>query len=1022
VQFRVYFIAIALLSFLVVVAPDFGALAQSDLSSRIEADINALKDKGADPRDRRDAASALGIIGPAAAPAIPALVEALKDNGADPSVRQSAAFALGNIGPAAAPAIPALVEALKDKGEDWEVRRDAVSALGKIGPAAAPAIPALVDALKDKGEDPSVRRSVASVLGNIGPAAAPAIPALVDALKDKGADPSGRQSAALALGNTGAAAAPAIPALVDALKDKGEDLSVRQSAAFALGDIGPAAAPAIPALVEALKDKGADPSVRKSAALALEMIAVSLQDAGAIGALAILRTAQEAFKDEADLDVGESRDAVRRSVEYLGLLSQEEFKKDVVGWIKAHPYTTSIIAAVPIWLSCCLVIFWFSPATILTINDFLRPLDVKLPDKLGGIKVSLRHLLLVGALNYRPRVLDAWVSHHVGKVRENFARKRTVEERAVHIPVPVYLDKESVSELTGRRLRDIFGTGTGRLLIWGEGGAGKTSIACRIARWATADAPEERPAPHRMLPVLIERELDFDVAAGRDAFSETVRGDLGTLVGAQVSDDLVAALLKRRRILVIVDHLSEMTEKTRQRVRPDVPDFPAAALIVTSRLEERLGDVPKSLLEPLRVTGDYLFEFMGAYLRARGVRELFPDREFGPAGACISELVGERAVTVLLVKLYLDRLITAKQKQGDVDQDMPSSIPSLMLQYLNDIGNAVPEDIRRDARALHRDAKIVAWACLEERFRPVPARIETVELMLATIDPLEIRERLLYLERRLRSIETVEPERDRVRFLLDPVAEYLAGLHMIEHHRADADRWRSFLDQVDAIPGGLEVVRGFLLAVRDCCLIMEEDLQIPGFVSNELAERAGLDLERLRQAGLRERIARYTAQLKAPDPDERRLAAEALRNIGSAAESAIGPLAEALADVDPTVRETAVLALGRIWPTTGEVVPALTKALEDSDPRVTVTAALQLADIGPAAASAVPALVELLSDAETNVRATAALALGEIGPAAAPAMPALTKALDDEDSQVRTYAAGSLRAIGRMTPVDYPAA
>ena len=87
-----------------------------------------------------------------------------------------------------------------------------------------------------------------------------------------------------------------------------------------------------------------------------------------------------------------------------------------------------------------------------------------------------------------------------------------------------------------------------------------------------ADAPEEWPAPHRMLPVLIERELDFDVAAGRDPFTETVRGDLGTLVGAQVSDDLVAALLKRRRILVIVDHLSEMTEKTHQRVRPDVPD------------------------------------------------------------------------------------------------------------------------------------------------------------------------------------------------------------------------------------------------------------------------------------------------------------------------------------------------------------------------------------------------------------------------------------------------------------------
>ena len=243
----------------------------------------------------------------------------------------------------------------------------------------------------------------------------------------------------------------------------------------------------------------------------------------------------------------------------------------------------------------------------------------------------------------------------------------------------------------------VFGTGTGRLLIWGEGGAGKTSIACRIARWAMADAPEQRPAPHRMLPVLIERELDFEVGEGKDPFTETVRGDLEKLIEAQVSDDLLAALLKRRRVLVIVDHLSEMTEATSQRVRPDVPNFPAAALVVTSRLEERLGDVPKSSLQPLRVTGDYLFEFMGAYLKARGVRELFPDASSAVPARAIAELVGERDVTVLLVKLYLDRLITTKEKGGDVDKEMPGSIPSLMLRYLNDINRAVPEGVRRDS-------------------------------------------------------------------------------------------------------------------------------------------------------------------------------------------------------------------------------------------------------------------------------------------------------------------------------------
>ncbi len=180
-------------------------------------------------------------------------------------------------------------------------------------------------------------------------------------------------------------------------------------------------------------------------------------------------------------------------------------------------------------------------------------------------------------------MLDAWVARHVGVAAGNVLSKKTVEERRVHIPLPVELDREVVPELNGARLRPIFEEGNGRLLIWGEGGAGKTSIACQIAKWAMHDRPEQRPAAHRMIPVLLERELDFEVAEGSDPFIETLRGDLAKLIGQDIPDDLFKALLQRRRILVIVDHMSEMTEQTRQRVRQDVPGCPNMALIVTSR-------------------------------------------------------------------------------------------------------------------------------------------------------------------------------------------------------------------------------------------------------------------------------------------------------------------------------------------------------------------------------------------------------------------------------------------------------
>lgn len=67
---------------------------------------------------------------------------------------------LGNIGPAAAEAVPALIDALKDPDEI--VRQKAAQALENIGPAAAEALPALTDALEDPDE--IVRRCAAVLL------------------------------------------------------------------------------------------------------------------------------------------------------------------------------------------------------------------------------------------------------------------------------------------------------------------------------------------------------------------------------------------------------------------------------------------------------------------------------------------------------------------------------------------------------------------------------------------------------------------------------------------------------------------------------------------------------------------------------------------------------------------------------------------------------------------------------------------------------------------------------------------
>jgi hypothetical protein len=101
----------------------------------------------------------------------------------DPVTRGLAALELRNAGPAAKPALPALVAKLKDP--DVIVRMTSANAIGAIGPEAASAVPALAAACRVETEVTHVLRACAAALGDIGKAAAPALPVLRDLVNSK---------------------------------------------------------------------------------------------------------------------------------------------------------------------------------------------------------------------------------------------------------------------------------------------------------------------------------------------------------------------------------------------------------------------------------------------------------------------------------------------------------------------------------------------------------------------------------------------------------------------------------------------------------------------------------------------------------------------------------------------------------------------------------------------------------------------------------------------------------------------
>ena len=183
-----------------------------------------------------------------------------------------------------------------------------------------------------------------------------------------------------------------------------------------------------------------------------------------------------------------------------------------------------------------------------------------------------------------------------------------------------------------------------------------------------------------MIPVLIEQEL-APKEGSEQPLLKAIDGQLQYLIEASepLSKELLAQLLRKRRVLVIVDHLSEMSPQTRQQIRPDASDFPVKALIVTSRIQETLGDAVDGTIETLRIDGKQLSGFIFDYLKQQGKRDLFEDRELFDACGKLSELVEERkSITVLLAKLYAEQLINSKENPAQQSQK-PENIPDLII-------------------------------------------------------------------------------------------------------------------------------------------------------------------------------------------------------------------------------------------------------------------------------------------------------------------------------------------------------
>ncbi|MFN7900846.1 MAG: SUMF1/EgtB/PvdO family nonheme iron enzyme [Synechococcaceae cyanobacterium] len=599
--------------------------------------------------------------------------------------------------------------------------------------------------------------------------------------------------------------------------------------------------------------------------------------------------------------------------------------------LKTQPVATAahgLLLLVVVLVASYLVVLWLRPIWLL-----------RLPDELVLPLIGSDHQLRLGKpffrfWKYLPRVLDAWVAQHLSTIKLEFAGKETVKDRRLHLSLPVKVGETLEPEISPERLKQL--EAVGRLvLISGEGGVGKTSLALRIASWALNGELTKQP----VVPVLVERDLEQ-----QETLLSRLRSrleDLMTLDGQErdtlaPTEPLLLALLKRRRLLVILDHFSELGDESRKRLHPTADAFPSAWVIVTSRRKEDFAEKKVLHLRPQRLTADRLWPFFDAYLKTKKDAEPaakdWDDDLLARSSDRLREITAglvdaERGITVLLAKLYIDAVLA--ERIGEGVGVLPDSVPKLMLTYVRQVNATIPEADSQEQELVVRALQLLAQAAETELFRPGwVGRREALQALARAMAERQgtdgERERELasdglplleYLVKRLQLVEEASDGLD-LRLVFDPLADYLAALAWLRQlDREGPAAWERFLAQTLPAPGSEEadLALGFLRALYDSAYHAPKvlGLKIPPELLAQLAQRAAIDPERIAAEKERRRLRSRMDDLADPELAVRLQAIEELCRRRSREPMVTEALGRALASEqqDLVVREAAAIAL-----------------------------------------------------------------------------------------------------------------
>ena len=439
------------------------------------------------------------------------------------------------------------------------------------------------------------------------------------------------------------------------------------------------------------------------------------------------------------------------------------------------------------------------------------------------------------------RTLDAWVASQRGFVDKAWGAAtvpgtsgdQMLQESAStpYIPLPLRQgDPQSGPEIPEPSASDVgalFSSPRTVVEIVGPGGAGKTTLARQVGRWALRAGFPGGFSGHAMMPVWIDEDLD----PVDNPLARVIKEKLSAILPDEdLEDEFLRAMLRKQRILVVLDRLSERSAATQQYVERIYRSVRAEALVITTRtVLHPEGSVPQ-FLYPQPLDESNLLRFMTSLLKQSSDQASGPADTSSPApfysmdeqlalGHRLRDLfqatkagsANRAPIVPLPVRLFVEdarRLIRA----GLPLDELPLSIPEVYFRYLEQVNPNQPQvpNFMTNPEML-KAAMLLAKLALGENFIPKEFfRDDATGLLKENgwAEPQKLDPVQRLIDNGILAEKTALGFR-RLLFALDPIAENLAAAHYVRTCRRDAECLKKLRNDAAKAPGFLAAVELF---------------------------------------------------------------------------------------------------------------------------------------------------------------------------------------------------------------------